>query len=805
MRGDDPIAPTPALLRLRKGGSKRGALPSSTPSPGRRGRVGVGAIIVAVACLFALTVIRYWPREPLAARIASSTALYDINGELLRLTLANDEQYRLWTPLEKISPQLVQALLLHEDQHFYRHPGVNPVSLTRATYATFVGGHRQGGSTVTMQLARELYGLNTRTVIGKTKQIVLALGLEMRFAKRDILEAHLNLMPYGGNLQGVGTAALVYFGLSADKLALPQALTLVVIPQSPTRRDPQTIEPETLRAARVRLFERWAAQYPEAQRDAELMNVSLRYRALSELPFHAPHFSTLMLGRNRTTSERYVHTTLRLPQQRLLERVIDSYIRERERLGIHNAAALLVDRRDMSVRAMVGSANFFAGDISGQVNGVMAKRSPGSALKPFIYALALDQGLIHPLSILKDASTNYGGFSPENFDGRFAGPLTATEALTRSRNIPAVTLASRLSEPSFYQLLRAAGISKLASEQHYGLSLALGGGEVTMEELTMLYAMLANRGVLMPLRYESSTAASNGPRLLSEEAAFVTLDMLASAPRPDGNQWSRSGSTSVAWKTGTSWGFRDAWTVGVFGHYVLAVWVGNFDGSSNPAFVGAEAAAPLYFRIVDALTAREARMRDWQTTLPARLVRVDVCSASGDLPNRECPQTTSTWYIPGVSPIKISDVHRRVWLHKQTGAALCPPFDARSAQSEVFEFWPSDIAQLFAQAGMPRRKPPVVDCANAALGKPPRITSPVAHVTYALSQHIEGRDVVPLIANADSDARRVYWFADETYLGSSKASEPLSWRAERAGRYLLRAVDDQGRADSRELLLTLTP
>jgi penicillin-binding protein 1C len=756
-----------------------------------------------------LVTIRCWPREPLAASIASSTAVFDRNGRLLRLTLARDEQYRLWTKLEDVSPYFVEALLLHEDRHFYWHPGFNPGSLVRAAASTWRGEARLGGSTLTMQLARLMYGLNTRTVGGKLTQIARAVQLEMCYSKHDLLEAHINLMPYGGNLQGVGAASRIYFNEPAHQLGLAEALSLVLIPQSPARRDPAAAEPAELLAARERLFQRWQVAHPHPQQEAapQYVSLPLRYGRLSELPFVAPHFTTHVLGAAaqqvdaQPVDTHEIHSTLDLPLQRLLERVLQAYVRERQSVGIHNAAALLVDTQDLSVLAMVGSADFNADGISGQVNGTLAKRSPGSALKPFIYALGIDQGLIHPLTVLKDAPTSFGAFSPENFDGRFVGPITATEALTRSRNVPAVALSAQLMQPNLYQFLKSAGIADLASERHYGLALALGGGEVTMEEMAMLYAMLANRGELAPLRYYGTASEQPRTRLLSEEASFMTLEMLKSAPRPEDAFARRQDLVLPAWKTGTSWGFRDAWTAGVFGPYVLVVWVGNFDGSSNPAFVGVQAAAPLFFRITDALIAGDPKLMEPVRRSPPRLARVDVCIASGDLPNAECPQTTQTWYIPGVSPIRLSQIHRRLWIDTRTGRQACPPYDAAHVRSEVFEFWPTDLMQLFAQAGMPRRRPPQSgDCdREIALGTAPQITSPVLSATYSLRAAKVGNDPVPLAANADGEVRKLHWFVDDAYVGTGVPGVALGWIPTHAGTFMVRAVDDRGRADSREL------
>ena len=764
------------------------------------------AVVAFLVLATAVITVRFWPRPPLSHRIPSSIALLDTEGHLLRLTMAKDQQYRLWTPIDKVAPDFVAALLLHEDQHFYDHAGVNPISLTRAAATTYSGGMRQGGSTITMQLARLLYGLNTRSLSGKLRQIVLALGLELRYSKRELLEAHINLLPYGGDVQGVGAASLIFFGKTPAQLALNEALTLVLIPQAPTLRSPSSKgEAASLTAARRRLFAQWVTLHPQAADQSGLITLPLHYNSTRDLPFEAPHFTATILGHSAEDTH-IIRTTLDLPRQRLIERVLQNYVREQERLGVHNAAALLVDTRDMGVKAMIGSARFSDDSISGQVNGTLAKRSPGSALKPFIYALAMDQGLIHPLTMLKDAPTSFGAYSPENFDGRFAGPLSATDALIRSRNVPAVALNAKLSQPSLYDFLREAGIAHMASEQHYGLSLALGGGEVTMEEMATLYAMLANEGVLRPLRHRAQERVSVGTRLLSEQAAFLTETMLVENPRPDDSPV-RTHKT-VAWKTGTSWGFRDAWTAGLFDHYVLVVWVGNFDSTSNPAFVGVQTAAPLFFRIFDALHALEPAMVDLTLRPPSGVTHVAVCAASGDLPNADCPQTVLTWFIPGKSPIRISDVHRRVWYDTRTGNEACPPYDLQFVRSEVFEFWPSDVMRLFEEAGMPRRQPPTpASCRQEAVdsGHAPQIRSPLSNTTYTLRAGRIAGESIPLAATTDGAVRTVHWFVDDAYVGTSQPDVAVGWIPGRSGEFTVRAIDDQGRADSRTLRIAVIP
>jgi penicillin-binding protein 1C len=749
--------------------------------------------------------------------------------------LSSDEKYRQWIALDAMPRSLVEGVQLHEDRWFRWHPGFNPVSLVRGAFVTYArGGARQCGSTLTMQLARLMYRLNTRTPSGKAQQVMRAVWLELRYSKHDILEAYLNYAPYGRNIEGVGAASLIYFGKPASALSLPEALTLAVIPQDPSRRSRRAVNnvsraamgaggsarndpapaSDVLLDARNRLYARWRRSHPSDALEDALFKLPLTMRQPQQLPFAAPHLVEQVLNEAQINGPDppRLDTTLDLPLQRAIERQLQDYIARTQEHGVRNAAALLVDTRDMSVKALVGSADYFDPAIAGQVNGTAAKRSPGSTLKPFIYALGMDQGVLHPRTVLRDVPTSFGPFTPENFDGRFLGPVSATDALIRSRNIPAVWVASQLSAPSFYDFLKSAGISRIASEKHYGLALVLGGGEVTMQELAALYAMLANRGTLRPLRFTTDASQAQGVRLLSDEASFMTLDMLRQNPRPDDTVSGQPMRMPVYWKTGTSWGFRDAWTAGIFGPYVLVVWVGNFDGQGNPALIGIEAAAPLFFRIVDALQARDPNMREPAWTLPAHIKRVEVCLASGDLPNAWCPQRGDTWFIPGKSPIRVSTVHRRVMIDTRTGEAACPPYDPRTTRAEIYEYWPSDLAKVFAQAGMPRRAPPATPIcsggsavANAVIdggsieGEPPRITSPLRGAAYTVRRGSATSERIAFAATLDAAVRHVFWFVDDTYVGESAPGETMFWPAGSPGRHRVRVVDDQGRSDIREL------
>ncbi|MBI5244843.1 MAG: penicillin-binding protein 1C [Elusimicrobia bacterium] len=795
----------------------------------RRGwaRKGLIGLLAGAALFLAIP-------KPRIVPFSLSREVYDRKHRLLRLTTSSDEKYRRWVSLSRTSPILIEAFLLQEDRLFRSHPGVNPYSLLRALWSTYLrtyqtsgmrrfgtsrtnavwmfgtGGRRVGGSTVTMQLARMRFNIRSRTLPGKLYQILRALQIERHYSKDEILEAYLNSVPLGGNVEGVGAASIVYFGKPVHRLGLPEALALCVIPKSPARRGPAgakgTGQEDQALAARLRLFARWIEAHPEDQDKRPLIEMPLAMRLPGELPFNAPHFAQAALEED--TSSDHVLTTLDLPVQKLAERQVRRYLERKKPFGIRNACALLVHYPSMEVMAAVGSADYFDGGIQGQVNGTRARRSPGSALKPFIYALAMDQGLVHPMSMLKDAPMNFGGFNPENFDRDFLGPLHAWEALVRSRNVPAVHLAQQLKNPSLYGFLRSAGIGPLQEESFYGLALALGGAELRMEDLVKLYSMLANGGVLKPLRTRLGWPGGPARRLLSAEASFMALDMLKDNPRPaQGLSPALSRDALQAhWKTGTSYGFRDAWSVGVFGPYVLAVWVGNFDGQGNPAFVGIEAAAPLMFEIIDALRAHEPGLEPLWPSSRLNLAKVDVCAVSGQIPGPHCRRRVPTWFIPGRSPITTCSIHREVLVDERTGLRVCAG-KGPGVRSEVVEFWPSDLLKLFKLAGLPRRSPPQdgPGCSldsSANRGIPPAITSPHPGLAYTLRAASVGRQTLAFSAVTDADARQLYWFANDRFLGRAKTGETFFWAAQ-PGSYVVRVVDDQGRSDSREMLVAV--
>lgn len=780
-----------------------------------------GGLAVCLALLCLVVAVVFSDKPELFPEQTHSRAFYDRNGKLLRLTLSHDEQYRLWTPLKDIPLEFQQATLLYEDKYFYRHFGVNPIALVRATYSSYLSsGRRMGASTITMQLARLRFGLQTTTVIGKLKQIKHALDIERHYTKDEILEAYLNLAPYGHNIQGVAAASVIYFQKPVQEMSFSESLILAVVPQNPNKRLPSTTSGfQYSDEARGRLLELWKQEYGLDSEVESRLTLPLRVSSPTKLPYYAPHTVDSLLTEVVGNSEHVFQTSLDLNMQKKLERLAENYIEQKQSIGLNNTAAMILDTRTMQVVSELGSVRYFDADIQGQVNGARALRSPGSTLKPFIFALAMEQGIIHPQSILKDAPKRFGAYTPENYDEYFAGPLSATDALVRSRNIPAVTLLQKLDGQSFHSWLSQFDLEQLFVEDHYGLALALGGNEVTMLELVELYASLANLGEYRKAKYLLSNEEldDKSKNVLTPESAYLTLKMLTHNASTDRNHnvinlqaaGGRDFKKNVTpWKTGTSFAFRDAWSVGVVGHYVVAVWVGNFDGTGNPALTGRKAAAPLFFQIARYLQSQEPNMQaSWQyANRNLNVRRIPICKSSGDLALEHCPDPISGWFIPGVSPIKTHSRYREVLIDVATGLRACE--ESEVTVRRVYPFWESDVEAVFAQSGIKLEQVPnyLPSCEEfslqAKLNDELSITSPLVDLDYVLQADKLAEEEIPLTAVTDADANELYWFVANQFVGKSSPSEPLLWQA-KLGEFDVTVIDDKGRTDRVKLKTTL--
>ncbi len=755
-------------------------------------------ILIAVACLFIVPLLLFWLwaefsacPHPMAG-LDFSRVICDRDGTPMRIGLTKDEKYRIRTRLEDIPKEAIDSVIRYEDRWFWKHPGVNIPALARAGLAMARGGRVMGGSTLTMQVARLTLGLRTGSLRDKLLQIAYAFKLERHFSKAQILECYFNMAPYGGNVEGLAAASMVYFHKAPSRLTPSESMTLMLVPQNPVARRPSQGNSKLARSA-ARLQEQWTGETEHAP---------LRIYSVRELPFFCPHLSGELLVRKDIADN--VYTTIDRRQQSLLEQHLARFVARGKAVGLNNAAALLVHWPTREIRALVGSANFNDSSISGQIDGTRARRSPGSTLKPAIYALALDQGLIHPKTLLADMPRSFSGYDPENFDSSFRGPLHADEALRLSRNLPALTLAARLAPPGLFGFLGNAGFAFEKTEEHYGLSLVLGGAEVTMRELAALYAALPNGGVWQPLAFTKieSAAPQGQKQLLSPEACFLVLDMLV-AESEELSARSHGKKLPLRVKTGTSNGFRDAWAAGIVGPYVLVIWVGNFDNASSPLLVGGKTALPLFCEVARGLAAREP-MQD-RLAIPSPALNVDtihVCSATGDVDTSLCPGAlTETWFIPGVSPVRPTGILRSILIDKASGMRACMAEDGKTEEIP-WEFWPSDFRRQFLRAGIVKPEPPpyLPECPQAEStvpGPAPDIALPKAGLVYHVTL-AGGEQPIALMAHAAAGIKTLFWFSNGSFIGKTKPGEMLTYSFS-PGEHLLRVTDDSGRTSVRRL------
>jgi len=555
----------------------------------RRWRIvlaGFGVVAAAATLALGAFVYSLGP-APLGRDLDYSHVVLDRNGRLLRAYATGEGRWRLPEKPDDVDPRFLRLLFAYEDKRFYEHCGVDPQALARAAWQLVSTGHIvSGASTLTMQVARLLEPREHRNVTAKLRQIVRAIQLERSLSKTQILSLYLSLAPYGGNLEGIRAASLAYFGKEPRRLTLGEAALLVALPQSPECRRPDRFA-DRAEAARDRVLER-AADAGVVPRDeiarAEAEPVPHERKAL---PVLAPHAADQVVANE---PDRRIH---RLTIDADLQRPLEQLARERAAaLGPQISVAILaVDNETGEVRARVASADYFDTRRAGQVDMTQALRSPGSTLKPFIYGLGFEDGLIHPETLIDDRPVRYGSYTPENFDLTFQGTVTVRRALQFSLNVPAIAVLGKVGVNRLSTRLLQAGASLvLPKGEAPGLAMGLGGVGIRLSDLVMLYTGLAREGSLVPLVERADAARQAQRRLLDPVAAWYVGNVLIGAPPPDNAAPGR-----IAFKTGTSYGYRDAWAVGFDGRMTIGVWVGRPDGAPVPGLVGRTAAAPVLF------------------------------------------------------------------------------------------------------------------------------------------------------------------------------------------------------------------
>ncbi len=730
----------------------------------------------------------------------SSTLIFDANGELLRAFTSSDGMWRIQTSIEHISPELKSFLINYEDRWFYKHPGINPLAILRAVVQNIKNGEIiSGGSTITMQIARMMKPKD-RTLINKIIEAFRALQLEYYYTKDQLLEIYFNIAPYGGNIEGAAAASWMYFGKEPAQLSYAEAAMLAVLPNSPSYLRPD-LYPQDAREARDKILFRMVQFKVLQEKDyLEAIKEPVPTRRI-EWPFIAPHFST---GLQLAHPERSrIYSTLDKKLQLIAEDLLTKHLSTLEQAGVTNGSVVIIDNQTHELKALVGSKDFFSEANSGQVNGALASRSPGSTLKPFIYALGLKQGLISPGSYLEDVPVDYSGYAPENYDRKFSGIVAAREALERSLNVPAVNLlASMNGMESLYDVLEKVGIDKLRSEESYGLALALGGGEISLLELTDLYSALANQGQFFHHKELQEEETPNPIELFDAGTSFIITEILANVRRPDlPAVWEFTTLPKVAWKTGTSYGHRDAWSIGYNPMYTIGIWIGNFDGQPAKALVGANAAAPLLFDLFTELS--RGKQIKWFNRPDNVKVR-KVCSLSGQLPTEYCDSLKDEYYLVDRSPIKECEFHKLILIDEETGYRLPDNYSGqRPFKEQIYIQWPPRVANWMIQNGYQINPLPELlpEYQRQIVGQNPVINSPKENVIYYLRKGISSEyQKIAFSAAVASDARKVYWFVDGTLVGSVNVGEKFFYLP-KVGEHRLVCQDDQGRLTEMNLVV----
>ncbi|UPL49723.1 penicillin-binding protein 1C [Hymenobacter sublimis] len=727
------------------------------------------------------------------------------DGSVLHAYLNPTQKWRMKTELREITPVLRKAIMAKEDRWFRWHFGVNPVALVQAAGRNVFGeGRTTGASTITMQVAR-LLEPKERTLGNKLLEMLRATQLELHYSKDEILQLYLNLVPYGGNVEGVKSAALLYFQQTPDYLSLAQTVTLAIIPNRP--RGPVLGKNN---AAVLQERNRWlrrfgaAGLFPKQDvEDALLEPLDVQRHAAPTL---APHLARRLV--RQFPRQAIIRSSLQRSKQSKTEDLTRNYVRRLHELGITQAAVLVVNNRTRQVEAYVGSADFRDFGSQGQNDGVTAVRSPGSTLKPFLYALAMDRGLATPKLLLPDVPTNFQGYRPENFDKHCNGEVTLERALAYSLNIPAVRVLNQLGVPTFTDKLRQAGFQNVTrNRSRLGLSSILGGCGATLEELTNLYATLADGGRYAGLQFTSRPERGVGGEaptpLISEAAAFLTTDILSQLTRPDLPLGAASSLRlpKVAWKTGTSYGRRDAWSIGYNREYTIGVWVGNFSGQGSPALTGADVATPLLFDLFNALAYNSPNK--WfapPATLDFRLV----CAETGLVPGENCPNQIIDYFLPTVSSGQRCQHQREVLVAADGGFTYCRACaPAAGFRRELYPNLLPEVAAYKEAQGIPyRRLPPhnpQCQLVRTDAERAPSITSPTANTEYVLNRR--EKQQLLLSCTTPSEVRQVYWYVNDTFLRTAAATERVFFQPT-PGPLKISCADDHGR--NADVLVTVT-
>lgn len=758
-------------------------------------------IIVGVFLLFVIFNLFF----PLPDKIEYSTIITDNKGEVIHAFLTKDEKWRMKTDLSEISPLLRKTIIAKEDKYFFHHPGVNPVAMTRAFVKNIFRMKRtSGASTITMQVAKALEP-KPRTYVNKLIETFRAFQLEWKYSKEEILQLYLNIVPYGGNIEGVKSAAILYFKKNPDHLSLAEITALSIIPNRPSSlvigRNNDLITQE-----RNRWLKKFASDKVFTSKEIQDALQEPLIASRGSVPKLIPHLAYKL----KQEGEEIIWTNIEVNTQLKIEKLVMDYSRNLSLKNIRNAAVVVINNRTHEVITYIGSANFFDTTDGGQVNGAAAIRQPGSTLKPLLFGLCIDEGLITPKAIVTDVAVNYSGYAPENYDKQFNGYVTMEYALEHSLNIPAVKALGMLGKDKLVQKLAVCEFKQIKKDQKkLGLSMILGGCGTSLEELTGLYTVFANEGRYVrpsvvdrrPTTDDRKTTGSDRPglthtgsglKILSPAATFMINETLSKVNRPDFplNWQSTERMPKIAWKTGTSYGRRDAWSIGYNKQFTVGVWVGNFSGLGIPEISGANVATPLLFKIFNTIDYDSDQQwfeqpKDCDTRI--------VCSETGLMPKDHCTHTVMDYFIPLISNTQSCNNIQEVIVSPENKISYCKTcMPDAGYKKKMYKMITPDMQAYFEERNIAYEKVPAhnPDCEKIFKDGGPAITSPKNGSEYLISK--KNPEALQLSTNTGNDVSKVYWYINNRFYKSGDAKTKQFFVPEE-GPVKISCTDDKGR------------
>ena len=755
----------------------------------------LGSVVLLVALVWLAD--RLWPL-PLPQDDLARVVLAEDGTPLWRFADANGV-WRYPVQTSEVSPYYLDALLTYEDRWFYQHPGVNPLALGRAAWQNLSGGRvLSGGSTLSMQVAR-LLDPHPRTLLGKLRQLWRTAQLEWHLSKEQILNLYLNRAPFGGTLQGVAAASWAYLGKSPQHLTHAEAALLAVLPQAPSRLRPDR-HPARAQVARDKVLRRLGefAVWPQSAIDEALEEPLLLAPRLE------PSLAPLLARRlNRPHSPPLIRTTLDANLQRRLE---DLLLGWRARLPEHTSAAILVvEAQSMAVRAYLGSVDINDTRRFGHVDMISALRSPGSTLKPFLYGMAMDAGLIHSESLLQDVPRRYGDYRPGNFSMGFSGPVPASSALSTSLNLPAVQLLEAYGPKRFAAEMRIGGMPlALPPLAEPNLSLILGGAGSRLEDLVSGYSAFARGGKSAPIRLQPDDELRERP-LLSPGSAWIVRRILSGQARPDRDPRAELVQRPLlAWKTGTSYGFRDAWAIGVGPRYLIGIWIGRPDGTPVPGQFGLASAAPLMLQVHDVLINRDSQrgISAPVQPVPLNVGVAAICWPLGQPMSRtdpNCRRQRFAWTLDGTTPPTLQAMDQplgvglveKIWVNARglRVDAKCPGAVARD-----IALWPAPLEPWLPrverrEARLPANDP---DCPGPLLAASSPLSIVGVREGDQLRRPAASQELLRLKLSALGGSGRRWWFVNGAPLGDSANQESINATFEQLGPVELSVLDEGG-------------